>query len=411
MKRRSGWLESNLFVRLLSLLLGFTLWVMVNSGAGNQSANGLASTTAVLHNIPVTVYTSPQMIAVSVRPRKLDVSVTGSIIDVATVEAESAGIRAVAKAGNLGPGVHQVPVVIENVPTSSVTYTPQSTTVETDLQQKISAYLAPQIQLQGTVEAGLTVGRPRMSSTRVRVSGPDTLVHQVSRLALPINVSGAQGEILRSVPVVAVDAAGRPLSGLSLEPSSVFVRLPIHGQQSAIALQVQTIGTPAPGYAVTSVQVQPGDVLVYGPSTALQGVHSITLPPVDVKGWTTGKTVYETVPIPFAGGRISQPLVAVTVTVGPSASVRISNVPVQLAYTHGAYAYHITGGGLVELTITGPPQEVEGLTAQDVQAFANVNGLLPGKQALVPVRVTLPPGCRVLAIAPGSVVVAVTPRA
>lgn len=410
MKRRGGWLENNLFVRLLSLLLGFTLWVMVNSGAGDQSANGLASTTAVLHNIPVTVYTSGQMIAVSVRPRRLNVSVSGSIIDVATVEAEASGIRAVAKAGKLGPGVHQVPVVIENVPTSAVTYTPQSTTVETDLQQKISADLAPQVQLQGVVEAGLTVGTPRLSSMRVRVSGPDTLVHQVSRLELTINVSGAQGDILRRVPVVAVDSAGRVLSGLSTEPASVFVRLPIHGQQSAIPLQVQTTGAPAPGYAVTGVNIQPGDVLVYGPSTELQRVHTITLPPVDVRGWKAGRTVDEAVPIPFSGGRLSQPLVAVTVSIGQSATVKVADVPVQLAFTSGGFSYRVGGGGVVDVTVAGPTAVVDALTAQDVQAFVNVSGLQAGKKTPLVVRVTLPPGCSVAKVTPHAIVVTATPR-
>ncbi|MCY0874867.1 MAG: CdaR family protein [Firmicutes bacterium] len=411
MKRRSGWLESNLFVRLLSLVLGLTLWVMVNSGEGGQSANGLASTTAVLHNIPVTVYTSSKMIAVSVRPRKLNVSVSGSIIDVATVEAEASGIRAVAKAGKLGPGVHQVPVVIENVPTSAVNYTPESTTVEADLQQRITMYLAPRVQLEGAVQTGLTVGQARLSSAQVRVSGPDTLVHQVKRLELPINLEGALTDISRRVPVVAVDASGRVLTGVSIQPASVFVHLPVHGQQTTIPLQVQTSGQPAPGYAVVGVSAQPGAVLVYGPSTQLLQVHSLTLSPINVSGWKTGRTVYESVPIPFAGARISEPLVAVTVSIGQSGTVSLTHVPVQLAFENSADAYKLAGGGQVNLVISGPAQEVSTLTAEDVQAFVDVSALAVGKKTAVPVHVTLPPGCSVSNIAPKTIVVTVTPRA
>jgi len=402
-KRRRSLFQSNLFAQLISLIMGLSLWVVVNSSLGGQTSNGLASTTAVLHNIPITVVTSGRMIAVSMRPRKVDVSVTGSVIDVATVEAESAGIRAVAKATRFGPGVHQVPLVIENVPTSAVTYTPVTGTVATDLQEKITAFFKPQVRLEGRPLSGLIIGKAQLSSQRVRVSGPDTLVHQVSRIELPIDLSGAQTNILRKIPIEAVDGSGKIVLGLTFQPQALTVAVPVHDMQKTVGLLVSTSGHPTVGFAVSVVRVSPPSVVVSGTSELLQSVRAVLLPTIDVTGWKVGRTEQVQVPLPFAGSHVSVPQVMVTIEIVPSAVLQLSAVAVQPINARRRALYGIADHGGVVVQVAGPPATLSMLTTSDIQAYVDVSKLVFGKTASLPVQVTLPPGCIVLRVTPRNV--------
>ncbi|MCY0900989.1 MAG: CdaR family protein [Firmicutes bacterium] len=410
MRRRRSLLQSNTFARLFSLALGFSLWVVVNSNFGGGSAqSGLALTTAVVQNIPVDVLTSPHMIAVSVRPRKVSVSVSGSIIEVAAVQVESAGLRAVAKALTLGPGVHQVPLVIANGPYSTATYTPDTATVEIDLQPSLTVKVTPQVQLTGHPQTGLTVGRVVVPVDEVRVTGPSTLVHQVSRVVADVNVSGAQNEVVRRVAFAPLDLVGRPVPGLILEPAFAVVRVPIHGDERTVSLAVSLLGKPASGFAVSAMTVQPPTLQIFGNSAQLQGVPQIVLPPINVAGWKAGRLLHVTVPLPFQGSTVSVPSVTVAVSIGPSDTATLTDVPVQVLYRKGSLTYALAHPVMVAVTVSGPAQTIANLTSADVQAFVTAAGGTPGKAASLAVQVAVPQGCQVSRIVPSTVEVSARP--
>lgn len=398
MKRRGSWLYNNNFVRLLSVVMGIALWVIVNSSS-LSSSSGL-NTSQTIRNVPVEVLTAPHMLAVQIQPRRVNINIYGTLIDVTLAQAQASGIRAIANAVNLGPGVHHIPLAVEGG-TAAVSYAPQTTTASVYIEQKVTASFRPQVTVVGDPAAGLVSAKPILSARRILVTGPDKAVHQVRGVEVHIDVSGSNNSVSRIVPVIPVGADGRIISGVSCSPSTETVTIPIHNPVQPYNLVATTTGAPKGGLVVGSISISPAQVGVSGSTATLTQRPSIVLPPVDVTGWTSNRTVQVPIPIPFPGGRLTTPYAQVTVTLVPGAVMSLSGLPVNLVGQRPGVSYRIVGAPTVDILLQGPATLVQNLTVGDAQPYVDVSALTPGQKLSLPVGVALPANSVLKSVTPG----------
>ncbi|MCY0869053.1 MAG: CdaR family protein, partial [Firmicutes bacterium] len=389
MKRR-GWLQNNTFVWLISIVMAFALWVAVNSN-GTGAAPGIATTTVAVKDLPITVLTSPDMVAVSVSPLHANLQLSGSVLDVSTVQVQSIGFRLVANAMKLAPGVHKVPLALENPPTTAVTYSPQPAAIQIDLERRAVRAYAPRIVVQGIPAAGLRLGHPSIDVRKVRISGPATLVHAVAAVDARVNVDAATVDVSRMVTLTPVTSTGEIVAGVSLSPDRARVMIPLFDQVRSIPVLAATAGHPGRGFAVARVTVTPAVVGVTGTPQVLDSVTGIVLPAVNVSGLRGTRTFPVTVPIPFAGAQLRTDQVRVTVSVVPAQPLTLQSVPITMLDTRLGFLYQVTGGTLsATVTVDGAPSIIANLRISDVQAALDVASLTNGQTKSLPVTVSLP---------------------
>lgn len=404
MKRRTSLLQSNGFVRLISVVMAVALWVIVSyTGSDSSSSNSLVATTQVLHGVPVQIITSKRYVAVSSHPQTVDVSLAGSILDIASVLAQSAGIRVVADAIHVGPGVHQVPVTVENIPTSAVTGVPVTPYVAVDIQQKVSALLTADVVLTGQPAVSRRAGTPVLSRKSIVVTGPDMQVHKVSRVVATFDVTGLTGTTTRLVHLTAVDAQGTAVKGVVCTPGSVRITMPVFSEVKRVHLSVGTVGSPTAHYIVSGIEILPAQVTVSGPADQLAGMSLISLPPIDVSRWSATRTVLETIPIPFPGGHLNVPVARVRIEVSPSAEDTLQGVPISITGQQSGVQYAFTHQSSVTIVVEGPAAAIAQLSVQDVQAYVDVSNLNAGPIGNEMVGVSLPKNFEVLKVMPQAV--------
>ncbi len=405
MKRRSLF-DNNLFVRLISIVLGFLLWVVVSFSATSQG-NGLTTTTQVLHNIPVIVLTSPQMMATSERPVRVNISVSGSIFDVATVQADSSGIRAVANATTMGPGKHQVPIIIENSPSSAVTYVPETPYAEVNIQERVASPFSLNVKVVGKPQSGMRLGLPISSNNQIVVSGPDALVHKVAAVKAVVDVTGSTDSVTRMVPVLPVNKSGQVVQGVFCNPETVTISVPVLSPVHQLQLVPFVTGQPEAKWAVSKVSVSPSSIAVTGPFQATLPAY-LTLPPVSVARLTHSRTFEVAIPSPFNGAKLSVPFAQVTVQLAPKGSTTLQGIPIKIIGTSGGHQYTVRGPQYVRLTISGANSQLANFQAQDVSVYVEVSGLKPNRPTVLPVTVTVPSYLSVAKVIPDRVTVVET---
>ncbi len=401
--RRRSLFDNNLFVRLISVVLGFLLWVVV-SFSSNSQGTGLATTTQVLHNIPVIVLTSPQMMATSERPVRVNLSVSGSIFDVATVQADSSGIRAVANATTMGPGKHQVPIIIENSPSSAVTYVPETPYAEVNIQERVASPFSLNVKVVGKPQAGMRLGLPISSNNQIVVSGPDALVHQVTAVKALVDVTGSTDSVTRMVPVLPVNKNGQVVQGVFCNPETVTISVPVLSPVHQLQLVPFITGQPAAKWSVASVSITPSSISVTGPLQAKLPSY-LTLPPVDVARLTHSKTFTVAIPAPFNGAKLSVPVAQVRVELAPKGSTTLQGIPIKIMGNTRGHQFTIQGPQFVRLTITGADSELENFQSQDVSVYVDVSGLKLNKPTMLPVTVVVPSYLSVAKVLPDRVAV------
>ncbi|GGS00524.1 CdaR family protein [Deinococcus sedimenti] len=115
------------------------------------------------------------------------------------------------------------------------------------------------VTLSVTSPPDSSLPRYQVTPAEATVTGAGQVVVTVARLVTSPVALNANAE--REVPLVALDAAGQPVTAVTMRPSTVTVRRLDTGELPVKTLRV-VLNDPPPGLEVTSVSVQPGTVRV-----------------------------------------------------------------------------------------------------------------------------------------------------
>jgi hypothetical protein len=161
-------------------------------------------------------------------------------------------------------------------------------------------------------------------------------------------------------------------------------------------------GEPAAGYVVGRVTATPPTVDVIGPASAVQQVVEATTEPVSIAGATASVRDTVTIGLSDSAARLRAP---------QSGTVVVEIVPAPIERTLDAVA--VAPRGLargrrasvsptrVSVVVQGLPRTVEALRGGDVDVYADLTGLAPGRYNL-PVKYETPPGVTVLRVEPAT---------
>jgi YbbR domain-containing protein len=393
-----GTAERNLY-RVLSLAVAVALWYMVAADRNPQAERAVAVELGG-RGLPA------GLVMVSAPPR-VEVRVRGPRSAVAELNAEA--VEAYVELGQVTePGEYRLPVRVR-LPQGLrlVGLRPEEVLISVDAVAR--RQLPVEVVLQGTPAPGAVLGQPTVQPTRVAVQGPRSLVQQVQRAWVAVDVTGLRTSLTQSLRVRLEDQNGAELQGVVAQPQNVQVSLPVgEGQLSRTVPVVPTVtGRPRPGFSVALLEASPSVVTARGPQDAVLNLSVLLTEPVDVS--TLEGEVRRTV-------RLRLPP-RVRVDGGPTVSVRVVVLPtpvsreleVRLSVRSEPGVDATAEPATVKVAVVGPKEAVERLQVDQVEAFVTVAPQGAGT-VRVPVRVSVPEGLVVAWVDPPEVVVRTSRR-
>ena len=150
------------------------------------------------------------------------------------------------------------------------------------VEERMERQLVIEIDQVGTPADGYIVsGVMTTDGNALRISGPQSLVSQVSRAVVEANVEGLTESINISEPIRLYDAEGNEItsSRISKSVSTSSVSITIL-QTKEISVSASASGEPAAGYEATGVVTcAPDRITVAGRSSTLASLESVVIPP------------------------------------------------------------------------------------------------------------------------------------
>ncbi|MER3457075.1 MAG: hypothetical protein C4304_09410 [candidate division GAL15 bacterium] len=383
--------ERNLY-RVLSLAVAVALWYMV---AANR--NPQVERTVVLELR--TRGLSPGLMLLSL-PSRVEARVRGPRSAVAELNTD--GLEAYVELWQVTePGEYRVPVRVRTPPGLRLLgVQPEEVVVGVDAVAR--RQVPVEVVLQGRPAPGTVLGPPTVQPARVTVQGPRSLVQQVQRAWVALDVTGLRTSLTQSLRVRVEDQNGAELQGISTQPPQVQVSLPVaEGVLARTVPVVPTVtGRPAPGLSVALLEATPSAVVVRGPQGAVANLSVLLTEPVDVSAveGEVRRIVRLRVPprVQVDGGAS----VSVRVAVLPTPISREVEVQVSVRAEPGVQA--TVDPAVVRVAIVGPKEAVERLQPDQVQAFVTPPA---AGSARVSVRVRPPEGIVVAWVDPPEVTV------
>lgn len=411
-------LNNNWFVKIVSFVMALMLYAIVSAGDGTPS--GTSSNIAVNPTQQTAIITSNLAIkydqdkyVVNGAPQTISVRLSGS--NESILKAKLPSTKSVyLDLSNMKPGTYDARVQTRGFP-SGLTVNPSPKTVRVTIQKRTSKELPIAIDIlnKNSLAEGYTVGDPVIATQNVTVTGGEDTVDSIAFVKGVISVKGANAAVDKMITLHAYNSNGDQVN-VTINPSSVHVRVPVEKLAKQLSINAVTTGTPAKGYRVDSIDQSAKAVTVTAQDgAALDQITTLEPLSVSVDGLKKDKTFTVKVALPSGATKIDPEKIDVTVHIvketdaesdessadssadsssDSSSSLssdlssdsslstdkqtkKLSNIPIKVIGLKDGLNASFDKEDHVSVSVTGSSQDLDKLTADDVQAEVDLNGL------------------------------------
>ena len=376
-------LAKNIRTFLLALVLGLSVWVSAVSAADPNEEQTYPNP------IPLQVIGQDlSLVVTSNLPSSVEVSLRAPRSVWESLTAREDSVKASLDLAGLSAGEHTVAVqiTVDRRPYQIVLANPMTVTV--NLESLDTQTFPLVLSLTGQPAAGYQAGDASMDLTEVAVSGPASLVKQVARTRVVVNLDGIRESIDESLQIQVVDGQNKPLKGLTINPESVRVDIPISQQGGFrdVAVKVIVEGQQAAGYRIENISVFPPVVTVFAENPELvnnlPGV--VETQPLDLQDRHENVSTRLSLDLPDNITIIGSKTVQVQVSISPiQTSLTLSNQPVNIIGLSEGLSAQVFPPS-VDVIISGPVPVLDVLTSKDITISVDCNGLNAGVYQLEP---------------------------
>ncbi|NLS77010.1 MAG: hypothetical protein GXY76_07100 [Chloroflexi bacterium] len=399
--RRS--LIENLGLVALALILAFLVWV------GATFEENPPATVEFANAIPIEIVNRPQGWLVRNQSAEyVRVRVRGRQDSLGRLTVNS--FRAVADLAGLASGLHEVPIVLQlsDKSISIVSYEPPSISLTLDRLEEKEVAVQVAIMDPASVPLGYTYQMPSSQPSFVKISGPKALVDRVVEAKASVWLQGSKTDVERKVAPRLLDSTGNAVEGLTPDPTSVTITIPIDQDVGFRDVTVRAVitGTPASGYWVSNILVEPPAITVFGLPSVLQEIGGfLQTNPIDITEAKADLVKKVTLSLP-AGISILSENAQQGVQVKVAISAIVGGQTIQRELTKQGLSLGLkatVSPAVVDVILSGPLPVLQELSPNDVQVIADLFGLTVGTHKITPRAILVPEGLSVVSIVPDMV--------
>ncbi len=382
-------LTNNIGFKLLAIFGSIVLWMVVVSVEDPEMTQSFTVSVSVSNASYLTdngkvyeILNDSDTIRVSVTARR-------SILQ----EISSSDFHAVADLSNVDlesdSSVQSIPIEI-----TVARYTNQISMSARSYQLKISveeeeAYTFPvEVDVTGEPADGYTVGDITLSTSSVVVSGPESLVSEVARVAVSVDVTNATDDFADRCQIAFYDADGRELtdSRLVADVPQVMANVTIL-MTKTVPVEITSTDTIGGGLLVENVTSDLQYIIVAGKESALSQIDAVRIDDIDYESLTesTVLTIHTADYLPEGVRTLDSSYDEIQVSVATTgqsmktftintSDITVENLPEGM---EGSFATES-----VTVVLQGEKQAVDALSASDLQFSVDASEVKTGTNQL-----------------------------
>lgn len=384
-------LTHNLFLKILSLIFAFVLWLMVVIVTDPYK-------TVTISDIPISIKNETEITGQGIgqiyaieSPKDCTVSVKiygqKSKVDKLTAN----DISAVVDFGAVSSVGAAYIEITEPEGVTIVSRTPNMMKIEVEALKEKTFDIS--LEVIGNPAAGYLINDARISPTSTKIIAPESLVDRIDKVEVQVDVSALSSDINSSRKVVLYDAAGKVINydkneniTLSITDIQTYVETFMIKE---VPIEISPSGEMQENHVLMSFSYEPDTIVLKGRKEDLSLVDSVVIPKESglVKLWEvteTGDATFDISSFIPTGTYLMQEgsnivtthfevkkIVEKTFSVA-AGDIRISNVPV------GMETEILDSLGLIEITVKGYEEDLDTLTLDSISPYISLVGAKEG---------------------------------
>lgn len=372
-------LFNNRHPKFVALILAVLMYVGVNYNSVQSIYTSTLKSSRSLTDVPVTINVNGDTFEVSGVPDTANITITGDATSITSV-ANSKDGKVIADLDGLTEGTHEIRLTTEGYG-NNVNVVVDPSTIVVTLSKKVTKQFDISYDFinQSKMEDIYSPGTPVFDYTKVNVRASTKTLDSISFVKALIDVSGQTADFEQNAKLVAYDADGNPVSA-DIIPDEIHVSVPVTSPSKDVPINVEVTGSVPDGNAIKSITLDQQTVTVYGMEDVLADINGLTVS-LDASSLTKDSTVLRPIVLPSGVSSASISQVTMNVTLGKAVTRTIDNVPIHVKNNVNHYkASQPDNKTTVSVTVIGTKENVEAVTADDINVYINMKDAVPGLQ-------------------------------
>lgn len=390
------WMDNTWFLKGISLLLAFMLFMATGLDKQSTSSNILSTglpfgdTTETIQNVDVTAQYDQDKYVITGLPKTVSVTLEGQsgLITAAKISKQ---YQVEANLKGYEPGTYDVNLEYHNISENlKVKIVPSK--VRVTISDKVKKQFPVEVgflnsdQVKGNFDADKVSVKPNT----IEIAGTQEQLNQVSLVKVYVDLNGLSQTVTKEAKVGVYDKNGNQMD-VQTNPSVVNVTVPISSPEKQVPIQISRKGTLTQGITITSITTDPQVVTLYGPQNVLDTIDSINGVVVDLDKISSNTTYDADVILPPGILKASPNKVKVSIQIQKQETKSFSDVSLQVLGLATTYNMNFIdpASGKVGVDVVGDPSIVDKLSSSQIQASLSLQNLVPGTYD-VPVQINNP---------------------
>ena len=402
------WFKRHLNALFTALVLAIAVWVSAVLDSDPNTQGWLPYT------IPLEVYHLPaDMVITDGLPQSVRLRVRAPKSVWERLSADPSLVKATADLKGIDrPGTYIVSIqpIVATRPVQILEYTPKEITLTLD---KLASRTFPvEVKQNGEVALGYYTGQALVSPPQVTLTGPASKLDQVAKVVVTVDLNNTRETLHRTLRPLPLDADGHPIQGLTSDPETVALTIPVRqlGGYRDVAVKVVLKGQVAQGYRITNVSVSPPVVTVFSQDPervrALPGY--VETEPLDISGATDDLDASLKINLPKGITLVGLESVLVQVNIAAIEGSVTFTVPLEaIGLPPGMTA--VIQPPEIDVILSGPLPVLDKLSQTSLRATVDLSDLPLGTHQVEPVVEVLDKQVTVDTINPTTVEVTIQP--
>ncbi|UCZ53420.1 YbbR-like domain-containing protein [Bacillus shivajii] len=395
------WFSNPWVIKAVSVLIAVMLFLMVNMDNRNVNTQpgeipGITDGSKVLEDVPLTILYDEDRYVVTDAPETVQVTLRGPQNILTVSQLARPQYEVFVDLRDKEAGDHYERVRHDGFPQDlSVSIVPMTVRVTMQEKQTVSFPVQIDLENQGELEEGYTIGTPTVNPSAVDVTAAQGIIEQIASVRTSVDVSGRNSPFQENGAVIVLDQNGNEIP-VNTDPPAVEVTVPITSPNKEVPVNIEREGEVNEGLAIDSITANPDTVTIYGPVDVINDISFIDGISVDL-GEITGDTTFEVdVPVPDGVERVEPETVIIEVETTEEETYEFSDVEIEIiGLSEGQnYTFLSPSEGLIDIVVMGSPNVLDRLERDDIQVFVNAEELEDGEHEL-PIEYRGPQNIRV----------------
>lgn len=401
--------KQQFIIKICCVIAAFALWLFISS-----TENPV--TTYKIKNIPVEllntdILTNSNLILVPGQDLTISLTIKGANTNILLAKKEE-DFKVVAdlSAYALKSGEQKIPIEIRRSPDNVNVINSDNLFIKISLDELIEAKLPVNVNVTGKPKEGFFASAPMLSQNYANVVGGSKFVNIVKEILIEEDIQDQEADVVKTYKLKPVDAAGKEIKEVIVNPSHIDVKIPIRKTKS-VGVTVKTIGNLNPNYTLGSIRVLPERFDVTGSAAALNQLESLNTEAIDLSKINSSTTLEARIMIPnglsLVNGGSGNGIVKVEINLEKVAQ---RNLSVDIKYINLDEKYEAKlNKEKVSLVVSGAEADINSLDLEKLTATVDLVNLVEGEHT-IPVKVSMPEGVNLISESPSNILVTITKK-